>query len=254
MSLVGRRVIVTSGATVEVTSLDRVRVATMTNRSAGTFGALVGALLLAAEADVSYLHGRGARLPTEAGILESIGLAPGDLRGRLDLDEFGGIEDLIAALERRLVGASVLATLMIVAGSDYRFGEVLRDGLAVKTGKVGSGADDLVVSLAPTRKAIAEVKRFNPGALLVGTKLETDVDVDELARRAHARLAACGADLFVADTDEALRRPDSEHLFVFPDGAYCRHKGKLAAARALVAWLEERAESRLPGGSGTKGG
>lgn len=240
MSLGGRHIVVASGPTTEVTELDRVRVALMTNRSSGTFGALTAAMLLAAGAHVHYLHGRGAKLPGDEPILEAAGLRPPDLKGRPELTEFVGIEDLIAELEKRLTGLDVFATLMIVAGSDYRFGEIVRGGAPVRAGKVDSDFDDLAVSLVRVRKAIGEVKRLAPRTLLVGTKLEADVTEDELVRRAHARLALHRADLLVANTDEALRSADVDHYFVFPDGSCARHRGKVAAARELVRWLEEK--------------
>ena len=198
--LEGRRVVVTSGPTSE--SIDPVRV--LTNRASGRTGRAVAKACYVRGADVTLVHD-GPEVPyattrqveSAAEMLDAVG-------------EVAGAADA-------LVSAAAIGDYTVEAAD-----EKLRSGR------------ELTLELEPTPKLIDSVRAAHPHLPIVGFKLETSGDDDEMIRRARETLDRAGLAFVVANDASVLGAETTRVLVVSADDAVV-HEGEKEAVGGAIA-------------------
>jgi phosphopantothenoylcysteine decarboxylase/phosphopantothenate--cysteine ligase len=168
-SLAGKRVLVTTGGTIE--KIDSVR--TIANRSSGKMGIAIAEACYQAGATVT--------------ILRSVS----SVRSRYGIQEieFESAEDLDALLQTHVPNADIV--FHVAAVSDF----------SIKNPIVGkhSSSDPLPLELEPKKKLLDTIKTLNPNVFLVAFKAEYGLSNDELATVASKRLSQSSSDLIIAN-------------------------------------------------------
>jgi phosphopantothenate-cysteine ligase len=203
-------VVVTGGGT--IAPIDDVRF--ITNMSSGRFAAEITEACLRRGEAVWHIHPPSAQVPFQRSArfdLESADLnAEFDrlarlraewlaYRRRLHLVPFkpGRVADYADALEGVLRAEAIDVALLAMAASDFE-----PDPTA---GKISSSTPELVIRCNRTQKVIRSVRDWSPGTYLVGFKLVSGVDPDELIRQAEAACRTNRADLTVGNDLSLLR-------------------------------------------------
>ena len=189
MTLEGRRVLVTSGPTRG--HIDRVRF--ITNKSTGRLGRMIAERALEADAQVTFIYGKGSLTP--------------DPHPALSLVEIETVSDLLSAAQRELAARPHQAIVHLMAVLDYEPAESLAE-------KTPSGKEGWVVRLKPTPKVITRMKEWVPDALLVGFKLEDKHTDDELVAEAVELAKKNDASFIVANNLSEIERGHHRALFV----------------------------------------
>jgi phosphopantothenoylcysteine synthetase/decarboxylase len=205
-----RRILVTSGPT--RAALDAVRF--LTNRSTGRFGTLVATDALRRGARVTMIYGAGSEVPRP--------------HPRLRLVRVETNRDLARALRERLTTERFDAVIHAMAVLDF-------EPRPVRRGKMPSRGGRWIVHLRRAPKIIQDIKRWAPAILLIGFKLETNVGVRTLLKRARRLLTESGADVVAAN--QLSEGEDREHPAYLVDATgqvFKKVTGKRALARAVV--------------------
>jgi len=165
--LAGRRILITSGPTIE--PIDPIRI--LTNRSSGRTGIELAKAAYKQGAEVILVHSK------ELNVL--------------------GIKELRVETAREMVDTCMNelrkgydALISAAAISDFTV-----DRSEVKLSSTG----DLQLHLTPTRKLIEEARNEFPELVIVGFKAETNVSNDELLRRAKKKMERYNLEMVVAN-------------------------------------------------------
>ncbi|WP_297497077.1 bifunctional phosphopantothenoylcysteine decarboxylase/phosphopantothenate--cysteine ligase CoaBC [Thermococcus sp.] len=188
-TLVGKRVLVTAGATREY--IDPIRY--ITNASTGKMG-----VAMAEEADF-----RGA----EVMLIRTKGSVPSFVENQVEVET---VEDMLEAVERELKVKKYDVVVLTAAVSDFRVKN--RAKVKVKSGR------PLTLELEPTPKIIDLVKKLQPETFLVGFKAETGLSEGELISSAEEQMKRAGSDLVVANTLKAFGSDENEVVLVGWEG------------------------------------
>lgn len=203
-------VVVAGGGT--IAPIDDVR--QITNASTGRFSARITEACLERGATVWHIHAPGAELPFDRA--SRLDLASPDLnrelarlrslhhhwqavRDRLHLVPLplGTVADYSETLERTLRARPVDLVFLVMAVSDYEPDPI--------PGKIASEAGELVIRCRPTPKVIRSVRDWAPDAYLVGFKLLSHVDPNDLIAVASASCSINRTNLTVANDLQTLR-------------------------------------------------
>lgn len=166
-NLENRKIIITSGSTAE--SLDPIRI--ITNRASGKTGRELALEAYRNGADVTLVH--RDRLGV-AGIREIFVESAADMT-----------DAVLSELEKEY---DVLISSAAIA--DYT--------AEPSPEKIKSGGE-LTLRLKPTRKLIKECRQRYPDLVIIGFKAETEIEKDELLRRAASTLKTSKLDLIAAN-------------------------------------------------------
>ena len=179
------RCIVTAGPTFE--PLDQVR--RLTNHSTGRLGSELTNHLTQCGHDVTLLIGQQAtwRGPREAARVETFTTSD-NLRLRL----------------RAYADEGWDAVFHAAAVSDFTFGKAFSRGTKgelheMRSGKLSTRGEPLLVELVPTAKIIAELRGWFPRATIVGWKYEVDGLRDEVIEKASRQIFENQTDACVAN-------------------------------------------------------
>ncbi|SFS03059.1 Phosphopantothenate-cysteine ligase /Phosphopantothenoylcysteine decarboxylase [Halomicrobium zhouii] len=199
--LEGRHVVVTSGATTE--PIDPVR--TLSNRASGKTGQAVARACYVRGADVTLVHD-GPDVP---------------YAGVRDVESAAEMTDVVTDL-----GQEADALVSAAAISDYTM-----DG---EPGKIPSGQERLTLELEPTPKLIDAVREAHPDLPIVGFKVETDADDDQLVERAREIQERAGLAFVVANAATVMGEDGTRALIV--DGEDAReYEGSKDGLGARIA-------------------
>ena len=183
--LLGKRVLVTAGATREY--IDPIRF--ITNASSGRMG-----VAMAEEAEL-----RGA----EVTLIRTKDSVSSFVENQIEVET---VEEMMEAIENELRGKRYDIVVLAAAVSDFRVKE--KAGVKIKSGK------SLTLELEPTPKIIDRVKELQPDTFLVGFKAETGLSEEELINAARKQMERAGSDLVVANTLQAFGSEENEVLLV----------------------------------------
>lgn len=221
-SLKGKKVLITSGGTLE--KWDRVR--GHTNLSKGTMGCYLAEEAYARGADVIYMHGYFAQLPTHAAAMRIV--------------RFEGIEDLGETLKQIVQSENIDVVIMAAAGSDWIIDKVFDQSGNEMTEKGKMPSDEPpVIHFKKAPKVLGEIKKWNSNVTLVGFKLEATEDESFLLDRARLRMASSEASYMVANSSASLYGGQEPHWILSNDGTIVKVVGKAATAIALFDCLEK---------------
>lgn len=221
--LVGKKVLITSGGTLE--KWDRVR--GHTNLSKGTMGCFLAEEALNAGAEVIYLHGYFAKLPKNA--------------AQMSVHSFDGIEDLSDKLQSILKEEFVDIVIMAVAGSDWIIDKVYDQSgnLMEENGKMPSD-EPPIIHFKKAPKVLGQIKGWSPETTLVGFKLEATDDANYLIERATLRMESSKAEYMVANSSNSLYGIGEPHYIVNKNGEAQLVDGKEKTAKKLIETLGKR--------------
>lgn len=177
--LEGRRVLVTAGPT--WVAVDRVRV--ITTVFTGETGLAIARHFRSLGAEVDLWMGPGrARLTAQD-------------RSELSVTDFRYYDDLASLVHKQEVSRyDVIVHSAAVA--DYK-------PIAAE-GKIGSGLDELTITLKPTEKLVDVLRRRAPGSVLVKFKLEVGLTEAELLEIAAKSRSHSEAEFIVANVYEGM--------------------------------------------------
>ncbi|EON72540.1 phosphopantothenoylcysteine decarboxylase [Lysinibacillus sphaericus] len=218
----GKTVLITSGGTLE--KWDRVR--GHTNLSKGSMGCYLAEAALAAGADVLYMHGYFAQLPTNHDKMRTV--------------QFEGIEDLGNKVRHAVQEQKVDIVIMAAAGSDWVIDKVYDQSgnLMEEAGKMPSD-EPPIIHFKKAPKILGQIKDWQPDVTLVGFKLEATNDVDFLLARARLRMDSAHAQFMVANSSQSLYGGDEPHWIVPVEGQPIKVIGKEETAKALMQCLQK---------------
>jgi phosphopantothenoylcysteine decarboxylase / phosphopantothenate---cysteine ligase len=208
-NLLGRRILITSGATAE--KIDPIRI--LTNRASGRTGVQLAMEAYRRGAEVTIVHRSLQGLPFREVIVESA-------------------QDMLDAVlsELKLGYDALISTAAI---GDYT--------LDSYSEKIKSG-QDLILKLKPTVKVIRTVRSAYPNLKIVGFKAETFVSDEELTRRALESMAAYNLDLIVANDvgSGGMGSEENRVMIIDRNGRSVQASGKKSAiARKVLDALVE---------------
>ena len=246
-------VVIAGGGT--VAPIDDVRM--ITNVSSGHFAATIAEACVRRGASVCHIHTPSALLPfqrsarldlrapnlrEEMDRLERLAEEWRDLRDRIRLVPLveGTVRDYSRTLERVLKSEPIDIVFLAIAVSDYE--------PEPRSGKIGSGEENLLIRCRRTTKVIRSVKDWAPSTYLAGFKLLSRVEEPELINEAERACRVNRADLTVANDLQTLREGrhaihlvrlghPAEKLGPDPDLA-----GRLV--ERVFEWVEQARESR----------
>lgn len=185
------RILVTAGATRE--PLDEVRF--VSNVSSGATGAALADALLGLGHEVVLLRGEGAAKPQQV----------------RDTETFSSCADLLAKLQRRLVGGSFDAVVMTAAVADYRPDTTL-------SGKIRSDADELVVRLVRNPKILPQLKEMAPRPLqVIGFKFTVGADAEGCRAAVAAQWVGGCVDATVHNDLHEIRAAAVHPFYLYSD-------------------------------------
>ncbi|MEM2143168.1 MAG: bifunctional phosphopantothenoylcysteine decarboxylase/phosphopantothenate--cysteine ligase CoaBC [Candidatus Thorarchaeota archaeon] len=223
--LEGKRVVVTAGPTRGW--IDRVRF--MTNPSSGKMGIEIAKEALARGADVTLILGPSQEIPPEQVRLVRVDSTREMRDAVIDAIQTNGAEVLISA-------AAVLD-----------FEPEKREERKRPSG------EDYSIKLVSTPKIIDEARERFPGLFIVGFKLESGLNDDQLCARAREKIESGVCDLVVANDERrsgaAFGSDTNEVLVVGPEGLI-RKIGpfsKREVARGIVDTLVQKLRNTRDG-------
>ena len=179
--LEGRHVVVTSGATKE--PIDPVRI--LTNRASGRTGRAVAQACYARGANVTLVH-------------DGPDVAYADVR------RAGTTEEMIDAVQSAAATADALVSAAAI--SDYTMDAVGE--------KIRSGQDSLELDLLPTPKLLDRIRDAYPDLTMVGFKVETSGDDDEMVAAAREIIERVDLAFVVANDASVMGAEETRTLFV----------------------------------------
>lgn len=169
-SLLGKKVLVTAGGTIE--KIDDVRF--IGNKSTGKMGASLADECVLRGAEVTLLRARSAVEPRY--VMQQV-------------EEFETIEDLQELVRKHVSGVDIV--IHTAAVGDFRVKEK-------QSGKTSS-KKGVVLALSPAIKISNTIKQWNPKVTLVLFKAEYAVSEEALVKRAKEKLLESDADVIVAN-------------------------------------------------------
>ncbi len=208
--LVGKKILVTSGATAE--RVDPIRI--LTNRASGKTGTEIALEAWRRGADVTIVHRGRLGLPMKEIYVESA-------------------EEMLIAVLAELDGAEYDAMIAAAAVSDYT--------LDPSAEKIKSGGE-LTLRLKPTSKIIKTARSRHPGLKMVGFKAETFLSDEDLISRACESMGNNQLDLVVANDvgKGGMGTEENRVIILGHEGVRSEVSGrKSVIARAVIDALAE---------------
>lgn len=214
----GKKILITSGGCLE--KWDEVR--GHTNLAKGTIGRLLAEEALAEGAHVIYLHGYFAEKPNSH-------------HSGLELHPFEGIIDLQEKMKSIITNETIDVVIMAAAGSDWIVDKMYdQDGkLLDECGKISSDIAP-VIYFKKVPKILKQIKEWDSNLFLIGFKLESGVNTEELMERAKIRMNGVKADMMIANAADSLYTRAAMHYLIRKDEETRVCNGKDETAKAII--------------------
>jgi phosphopantothenoylcysteine decarboxylase/phosphopantothenate--cysteine ligase len=194
-SLKGKRVLITSGGTLE--KIDDIRF--IANKSSGKMGAALAESCVLRGAAVTFLKARHSLSPRYK-VIEQV---------------FETADELEHLLVQHISNTDIC--FHVAAVSDYSISHPL-------TGKTSS-TRPLPLELTPKTKILDKIKKHNPHVFLIAFKAEWGITGKKLISAARKRLAASKADMIIANDvskkDSGFQSDANEVTIISNDGSSC---------------------------------
>ena len=181
-------VVITAGGTREY--LDDVRV--LTNISTGKLGAKIADKFLSHGHNVTYVAPESAKLPTESGY---------------SYFTVTNVQSVMEAMESLVPKADVVIHSMAV--SDFTFN--LKEATKISSEGTEAFVEHIRKTITKTPKVIANFRKWNPQAILVGFKFTVGKDSKELVTIAKKLMDDNDLDMVLAN-DKAKMQKEGEHV------------------------------------------
>lgn len=219
----GKTVLITSGGCLE--KWDSVR--GHTNLAKGTVGKLIAEEALSQGANVIYLHGYFSAKPED------------ENQQNLQLRSFEGIQDLQEKMKEIITKQEIEVVIMAAAGSDW-----VVDYMVDQSGDVLSSAGKIssdnppIIHLKKAPKVLRQIKSWNPDLMLVGFKLESNLDKEALVERANIRMEESVADYMIANSSDSLYTNDATHYIIDKEKNIIECYSKKETAEVIIQSLK----------------
>ena len=212
------KIIITSGPSYE--PLDQVR--RLTNFSTGELGTLLAESFAQAGHAVTHFRGIASTFPAP---LWGVNVIPFTTNDDLEksLMQFPGREEAQIVFH-----AAALCDFRVAEISSEQGGPLHRD-------KISSREGTLKVTLAPTPKLIASLRRLFPASILVGWKYELEGTLEDVRAKGRRQIDECLSDACVLNG----RAYGSGFEIITRSGEQTRLPDKMTLCRHLVGWVEQ---------------
>ena len=211
------RIIITSGPSYE--PIDQVR--RLSNFSTGELGTLLAEAFAEAGHSVVCFRGVASTFPPP--------LWP------VDVVPFTTTDDLAEGLRRLPVRDEATIVFHAAALCDFKVREIIDEkGVAVQGDKVPSRSGTLKLTLEPTPKLIASLRRLFPSSILVGWKYELDGTTDQVIAKGRRQMEDCLTDACVLNGQAY----GSGFGLISRSGEQTHLPDKAALCRFLIDWAE----------------
>lgn len=188
--LLGKRVLITGGPTIEY--IDPVRV--ISNQSSGKTGVLLAKEFLTAGSTVTLVYGPGREEPPRG--VRTIKIETG--------------KEMLEAVKKEL-RKRFDVVILAAAVSDYTVSRPSRT-------KIKSNAKKVSLEMRRATKIIDQIKKIQPDLFLVGFKAEADLPKRKLVSSARDKLKEANADLIVAnDIGKKYKKNPSQNKVLLVD-------------------------------------
>lgn len=220
----GKNVLISSGGCIE--KWDNVR--GHTNLAKGTIGKMIAEEFLVKGANVTYLHGYFTALPNKKE------------HQILHLESFEGILELQEKMKQLIQKKQIDVVIMAAAGSDWVVDKMVnQEGqILPHKGKISSDTPP-IIHLKKAPKVLNQIKKWNPEVMLVGFKLESNLDKMELIERAVTRMHTSSADFMVANYSDSLHTTEASHYIINKNRDICECISKEETAKSIVKIIEQ---------------
>ncbi|MFT5387733.1 MAG: phosphopantothenoylcysteine decarboxylase/phosphopantothenate--cysteine ligase [Lysobacterales bacterium] len=172
-NLKNKRILITCGPT--WVPIDDMRV--ISNKSTGTLGHILAGALDKKNAQVTLLEGPVTRVLKTKNVI---------------VKKFHFYDDFITLFKKELKHKYDIV-IHAAAVSDYKL-------KTEHTKKISSKVDKLTLNLVPTEKVIYKIKEINPNALLVGFKLESEMNKTVALERTQNLFEKAKCDFVIANS------------------------------------------------------
>lgn len=218
MILVGKRVLITAGPTVE--QIDPIRV--ITNKSTGKTGVLLAAELVSAGCKVTMVYGPGVAKPPKGAKIIPVKT----------------VQEMFDATIKEIKQKKFDIVIMAAAAADYTV------QTQSKT-KIKSTKESLVIKLRKAPKIIDQIKRFQKDVFLVGFKAEANVSKQKLIESARNKMRESHADMIIANDvgTEYAKNPDFNEIHIIDETKVISSGRK--TKDQIVKLIKRQLESRL---------
>ena len=169
--LLGKRVLITAGPTIE--HIDPVRI--ITNQSTGKTGILLAKELISGGAKVILVYGPGIEPPPIGAKIIRVETS----------------QEMLNAVKKEMK-KKIDVVILAAAVSDY----VPEKSRSMK---IKSSRDRIILKLKRAPKIIQEIKKNQKDVILVGFKAETNLSKDKLVEAARRKLRETRADIIIAN-------------------------------------------------------
>jgi len=248
------KVLVTAGDTYE--PIDDVR--KVTHMATGRLGSLIADEFARHGAEVTLVCGEGSLRPTlpMAKVVEIQGVISLQeaLTGLLSETSFDCVVHSMAvsdytvrglATEEDLIDALCkIAPHLHTSENDRerasKIKQAINNALLQTAGKISSDYPAIAVFMDRAPKVISCVKQIQPKTILVGFKLLSNVEEEELLQAAREQMAACGSDLVLANDLARIKGDKHQGILIGPEGILARPATKPEIAQAIVAQVTNR--------------
>ena len=129
---------------------------------------------------------------------------------------------------------------MAAAGSDWTI-DYLTDQngeIISQDGKISS-ENPPIIHLKKAPKILKQIKSWDTKLLLVGFKLESDLNKDALIKRAEIRMLDSGADYMVANSSESLFTQETVHYIFDKEMNIHEYVNKVETAKGIAEAVEK---------------
>ncbi|MET3195173.1 phosphopantothenoylcysteine decarboxylase [Gottfriedia sp. OAE603] len=217
--MVGKNVLITSGGCIE--KWDKVR--GHTNLAKGTIGKIIAEELLAKGANVTYLHGYFTAKPLVKD------------NQNLHLESFEGILELQDKMKNIILNQKIDVVIMAAAGSDWIVDKMVnQEGeILSQDGKISSD-NPPIIHLKKAPKVLKQIKKWDQDVLLVGFKLESNLDKNSLIERAKIRMKTSNANYMIANSSDSLYSTKATHYIINKNHDITECSSKVETAKILV--------------------
>lgn len=242
-----KNILITAGGTSE--PIDEIRA--ITNKSTGRLGsAIAHEFWLREDVDkIFYVHGKGAVLPEDEGIIFREARSTQDVLDTMtEIIREEKIDIIIHSMAISDYTTASFLTLedmlgLLAYGESETVSEVAeqmeREDLRKKYTKLPSSIESPVLLLKRTPKVLSKLRGLAPDAAIVGFKLLDHVSHEELMSVAKAQIEKNDTDFCLANDYATVVSPVHVGYFLDKEGNETEFKGKEAIARGIVSVLME---------------
>lgn len=242
-----KNILITSGGTSE--PIDEIRA--ITNKSTGRLGSAIAHEFSLREdvGKIFYVHGKGAVLPEDKGIIFKEARSTDDVLGAMtEILENEKIDIIIHSMAVSDYTTASFLTLedmlgLLAYGESETVSEVAelmeKEDLRKKYTKLPSSMDSPVLLLKKTPKVLLRLRGLAPEAAIVGFKLLDHVSHEELMRVAKEQIEKNDTDFCLANDYATVVTPVHVGYLLGKDGNETEFRGKEDIARGIVSVLME---------------